>query len=90
MTEWEYIQIYIGNNEFAISSAQGAFFTDDEYKSIDPKGHMFEGVWKSGMEETRLMLTPLNKLGAEGWEAVESLYASRVTAHLLPKRPLSK
>jgi hypothetical protein len=91
MTKWEYIELYMADNEFRIISAQGEFFTDDEYTAIDPKGHRDGSTWKSGMPKTLFLLRVLGKLGVKGWEAVGNINSGYYTdVYLLLKRPLTE
>jgi len=89
--KWEYLELYFDNDEFTVVSSQGQYFTDEDYKSIDPKGQRSKEqnqLWRSGMGRTRFLLTLLDKLGSEGWEAVGNINTSHFTdIYLLLKRP---
>ena len=93
MTRWEYLQVYVDGDLFLVASSQGEYLADDDYKSIDPTGKRVvedrQSLWKSGMGRTRFKLILLNKLGAEGWEAVGNINTGQFyDVFLLLKRPL--
>lgn len=94
MQEWEYLEVYIDGGEFSVVSSQGQYLTDEDYKSLDPKGQrrgQDNQSWYSGMGRTRFLLVLLNRLGTEGWEAIGNINSGRFgDIFLLLKRPVNK
>jgi hypothetical protein len=94
MQEWEYLEVYIDDDEFTVVSSQGQYLTDEDYKSLDSKGQrngQNNQLWKSGMGRTRFLLVLLNRLGTERWEAIGNINSGDFhDIFLLLKRPVSK
>jgi hypothetical protein len=92
MQKWEYIELYIDGDKFAVSSPQGQYLTDEDYKLLDPKGQRYKAntsLWKSGMGTSGLLLVLLDKLGSEGWEAIGNVNTGQYSDILLIlKRPI--
>lgn len=99
MQQWEYLQIEIwrtiGKYEprFTVRTAEGEYFTDVEYATLDPKGHRAKdrdyehSGWAPGMARSDFLLTVLRRLGSEGWDAVGNTEAGQYTSvNLLLKR----
>jgi hypothetical protein len=94
MQKWEYLDFFMNGSDFAVISSNGEYFTDDYYKAIDPEGYrgkLKTDVWTSGMGKSKFLLTILDKLGADGWEAVGNISAGTApSTYLLLKRPTNK
>jgi len=89
--KWEYLQVYVDDDEFAVTSADGAYLTEVDFRSLDPDGKMKDekqSLWKAGMGRTRFKLKLLTRLGSEGWEAVGNINTGQYyDIFILMKRP---
>ncbi len=90
MQKWEYIEVFNSKTEFAVIGANGEYYSDEFYRSIDPKGRREEGRgWIAASGGMFFLLRLLAALGQEGWEAVGSIAdGSYQLVELLFKRPL--
>jgi hypothetical protein len=89
----EYLIIDQFENEFWLYSSNGAYFTEDEYKTLDPTGELNTRLqrqgWTTGMRHEEFLQVLLNKLGSLGWDAVGNINAGNDSSgrSILLKRP---
>ncbi len=78
MKTWEYIQVHVSRNKFSVTSPQGPYLTEQQFKSIDSKGKKVvedkQWSWQAGTGNPRFLLTLLNALGSDGWELVGDVH----------------
>ncbi len=90
LQKWEYIEVFNSKNEFTVIGAEGEYFSDDFYRSIDPKGRREKGRgWMADVGSMFFLMRLLAALGQEGWEGVGNFAdGTYQLVELLFKRPL--
>ncbi len=90
LQKWEYIEVFNSKNEFGVIGVEGEYFSDEFYRSIDPRGRREkERGWIAGIGSMFFLMRLLAALGKEGWEAVGDIAdGSYQIVELLLKRPI--